>query len=135
MRLVLLICVLAVAARDIPEGVNRITDIVLQVDPAETKYNYVCVGSKLLRGNAYIFVDGGGNLAGLNETKQIVALQTLSFGKNPSSGELARLEQLLCFKDFDKIMDSMDQYCQTYYEDVDSAFMEKCIFGKLYGRS
>lgn len=135
MRFVLLICVLAVAARDIPEGVDRITDMAFQVDPTDTRCYYTCVGSKLLRGNAYLFIDAEGSLAGLNATKQIVAVQTLSFSKPPSFGELAKLEELLCRRDFEHILDSMDQYCQTYYEEYDTAFVEECTYAKLYSRS
>jgi hypothetical protein len=133
MRLVLLICFLAtVLARDIPEGVDRITDIAFQSDPTNTRYHYICVGSKLLRGNAYLFIDAEGSLAGLNATKQIVAFQTISFNNAPSAGELAKLEELLCRRDFENIMTSMDQYCQTYYEEFDTAFTEKCTYGQLY---
>lgn len=133
MRFVLLISFVAVAlARDIPKGVDRITDIALHFDPTSTQCYYTCVGSKLLRGNAYLFIDAEGSLAGLNATKQIVAFQTISFNKAPSAGELAKLEELLCRRDFENIMTSMDQYCQTYYEEFDTAFTEKCTYGQLY---
>lgn len=133
MRFVPLICLLVVClARDLPDGVTRIVDISLNVDPAGTSYSYTCVGSKLLRGSAYLAVDAEGSLTSINGSAKFVALQTLSVDKPLIPGELAKLEELLCRRDTERIWSSMDQYCTTYYEEQDSAFTEKCTYEQLY---